>query len=183
MLGFKCKHFVGQYTGRCEVNITIRKINALHAHLNHSAEKCPAHVAKIILSSWDILYYLSYQFYFPVTFTTMNSICEIRVKWLLFNFNVLTIVTMLAPRIIKSFPKSHWTSSLWHVASFAKYQINCIIRPNLRISSLISYACFVKNDVKFLVGRICLQILHLGTLQGLHQPSILIRGIFHEDIL
>ena len=43
--------FMGQYTGRCEINITILKINALHAHLNRLAERCQDHVAKMILSS------------------------------------------------------------------------------------------------------------------------------------
>ena len=93
---------------------------------------------------------------------------------------------MLTSRIVKSCPKFHWTSSIWFVVSsisFAKYQINYIIRPNLSFSSLISYARFVTNDVKFLVHRTCLQISHLGTLQGLHQPSILIRDIFLEDVL
>lgn len=51
LLSFKCKHFVDQYTGRCEANITLLKINALDAHLNRLAEKCQAHVSKMILSS------------------------------------------------------------------------------------------------------------------------------------
>ena len=37
---------------------------------------------------------------------------------------------------------------------------------------------FVVDDVKFLVGTICLQISHLGPLQGPHQPLFLIWGIF-----
>ena len=36
---------------------------------------------------------------------------------------------------------------------------------------------FVVDDVKFLVGTICLQILHLGSLLGPRQPLFLIRGI------
>ena len=55
------------------------------------------------------------------------------------------------------------------MTSFAKYQINYIIRPNLEFSSLISYACFVTNDVKFQEGNFYVCKFHIG--------------VFHEDIL
>ena len=37
---------------------------------------------------------------------------------------------------------------------------------------------FVVDDVKLLVRTICLQILHLGRLQGPQQPLLLIWGVF-----
>ena len=42
---------VGQYTNRYEICIIIVKIKPFHAHLNHLAEKCRVHVAKMVLSS------------------------------------------------------------------------------------------------------------------------------------
>ena len=41
----------GQYANRCEICIISVKTMPLHAHLNHLAEKCRVHVAKMILSS------------------------------------------------------------------------------------------------------------------------------------
>ena len=38
--------------------------------------------------------------------------------------------------------------------------------------------CFVVNDVKFLVGTICLKISHQSPLQGPHKPLLLISRIF-----
>ena len=128
---------------------------------------------KIFCSIW-----LINQFYFPVTFTTMNIICKMSVKWLLFNFPIFTIVTMRTPVIIKPSPKFVWPSTVLFLASFAWYQITTFLDLQFRFSSLISYVRFVVDHVKLLVATICFQISNLGPLQGSHQPSFLIWGIF-----
>ena len=144
----------------------------LHACLNQLTEKCRVHVAKMFsLPKIFCAIWLINQSYFLVTFTTMSTICNMSVKLLLFNFPVFTIVTMRTSIIMKPCPKFLWTSCVFFMVSFARYQINYILDLQFRFSGLISY-------VRFVVGTICFQISHLGPLQGLRQTLFLIWGTF-----
>ena len=95
------------------------------------------------LSKIFCIIWLISQSYFPLTFNTMNTICEMTVKWLLLNFHVFTIVTMLTPIIIKPRPKFLWTSGILLETSFTRYQLNYILKSTIQIfwSNLICAFC------------------------------------------
>ena len=98
---------------------------------------------KIFCTIWMIN-----QCYFPVTFTTMNIICKMSVKWLLVNFPIFAIVTMHTPIIIKPSPKFVWPFTVLFMASFAWYQITTFLDLQFRFSSLISYVRFCSRSCK-----------------------------------
>ena len=115
------KDYVCQYKNWCEMYITIVKIESLHAHSNYLAEKCPIHIAKIILSSkiFSVIWLIK-QSYFPVTFISMKPIREMNMKLLLFNLHVFLGVKMRTALIIKTFTRFLFTCRTLLVTSFTK---------------------------------------------------------------
>ena len=122
---------MGQYTNRCEKCIIIVKIKPLHAQLNNFAEKCQVQFGKMILLFWYLLYFLTDQS--CLLPSQLPPLWTPSAKWAWkesWCFDVLRIVTMCTPIIIKLGTKFLWTSSVLFMTSFATYQIN--YRPTIK---------------------------------------------------